>query len=241
MPSTWPTPRVWTAGERVSASKMNELSTAFGVLFPFTTGGDLAYRDAAGAYLTRLAHVVGGLLIGGAAHPEWLDNPVSLGLLQNDSSGYPSYLTGGNALEVLRKNAANNGFEFAPAPGLHTRGNVDFSPGGQSFSGGWADITGATFDLTLTVACTVVVLAVVTGYNGTAGRAFYVRANVNGTGDPAGSFPFNGGAARNEAVPYIYYATGIPAGTRTVKLQCQADVNPNVVERGRLIALAFAE
>jgi hypothetical protein len=55
MPSTWPTPRVWTAGERVSASKMNEISTALSVLFPYTAGGDMSYRDPAGSYLTRLA------------------------------------------------------------------------------------------------------------------------------------------------------------------------------------------
>jgi hypothetical protein len=55
MPDTWVTPRVWTAGERVGASKMNEISNDFRSLFPFTTGGDLAYRDPAGAYLARLA------------------------------------------------------------------------------------------------------------------------------------------------------------------------------------------
>lgn len=55
MPDIWITPRVWLAGERVTATKMNEISNDLRVLFPHTTGGDTAYRDPAGAYLTRLA------------------------------------------------------------------------------------------------------------------------------------------------------------------------------------------
>ena len=53
MPATWPTPRVWVAGERVGASKMNEISAGLGVLYPYTTAGDLARRSAAGNYLER--------------------------------------------------------------------------------------------------------------------------------------------------------------------------------------------
>ncbi len=70
--ATWVTPRVWVAGERVSASKMNEISTDLGILFPHTTAGDLAFRSAASTDLTRLANVAGGLLIGGATVPEFL-------------------------------------------------------------------------------------------------------------------------------------------------------------------------
>jgi len=127
---------------------------------------------------------------------------------------------------------------------LHTKNTVYFAPGGQQFTGStWGDITGATFNLTLTVTCTIMVWAVVTGYQQDSGRAFYVRANVNGVADPESSFPYNGTQVRNESLPYIYYATGITAGTRTVKLQTQGDGGSNgvFVERGRLIALAFAE
>jgi hypothetical protein len=55
MPDTWVTPRVWTAGERVGQSKMNEISQDLRVLFPYTTPGDLAFRSASGNYLDRLA------------------------------------------------------------------------------------------------------------------------------------------------------------------------------------------
>ncbi|HLA87360.1 MAG TPA: hypothetical protein VJL10_05035 [Anaerolineales bacterium] len=42
-----------------------------------------------------------------------LPKPASLGLLMNDAAGVPSYFTGGAALQVLRKNAANTAFEWA--------------------------------------------------------------------------------------------------------------------------------
>lgn len=148
-------------------------------------------------------------------------------VLKNTSAGVPSWL----ALTQLKG-------------ALHAIGTVDFAPGGQSFASTWADITGATLTLTLAVTCTVVVMAQVTGYNPTTGTAFFVRGMVDGTGDAAANQVFNGGsttAARNEALGYIYQATGIPAGSRIVKMQCQANGTTNYVERGRLIALAFAE
>lgn len=74
MPDTWPTPRVWVASERVSASKMNEISTGLRVLYPVTAGGDVTYRDPAGDYLTRLA------------------KPSADSVLKNTSGGVPSWL-----------------------------------------------------------------------------------------------------------------------------------------------------
>lgn len=118
MPDTFPTPRVWTAGERVSAAKMNEISTALSVLFPYAAGGDIAYRDPAGAYLTALS------------------KPAGLGLLQNSSAGIPSYLTGGSALQALMKNAANNGYEWAGLAYRRQGGNSTIwsSPGTTSYT-----------------------------------------------------------------------------------------------------------
>lgn len=154
-----------------------------------------------------------------------LAKPSVASLLAMDSSGVPSWLA------------------ITSVGGLHAKGTVDFAPGGQTFSGAWADITGATLDLVLTATCTIIVLAQVVGYNNTAGNAFLVRAVVNGAADPATNLPFNGGAsiARNENLSYEYYAINVPAGTRTVKLQCEQQGTNNVVERGRLIALAFTE
>lgn len=160
----------------------------------------------------------------GATSLAKLAKPSVDSVLKNTSAGTPSWL----ALTQLKG-------------ALHDIDLVDFNPGGQSFASTWADITGATLTLTPAVTCTIVVLAVVTGYNGTGGRSFYYRAMVDGVADGAANLPFNGGAARNEGLPYIYRATGVAPGSRVVKLQCQADTNPNVVERGRLIAAAFVE
>ncbi len=132
--------------------------------------------------------------------------------------------------------------DLTTIPGiLHTKGVANFTPNGQTFSGGWADITGATLTLTLGTTCTILALAAVTGYQGVTGRSFFIRALINGVADASPTNMFNGGQARNEALPYIYYATEVPSGARIVKLQCAADTDANHVERGRLIALAFAE
>ena len=192
-------------------------------LYPYTTAGDLAYGVSAGGALARLGLSVGGVMYGGASAPAWLAKPSVDSVLKNTSAGVPSWLAMGNI------------------PGLlHKKGYIDFEPGGQVFSGGWADISGSSFNLVLSYTCTIVVRAVVTGYNATTGRGFFVRANVNGTGD-AGLLAFNGGDAINRALAYEYYATGITAGTRTIKMQCQADTDPNYVQRGRMFAFAYVE
>lgn len=204
MPDIWNTPRVWTAGEKVTASKKNDESENFRVLFPFTAAGQVAYSSAADQ-LAALA------------------KPSVDGIFRMLSTGVPNYVP------------------YSQIKGsLHDIDMVDFAPGGQVFSSTWADITGATLTLTLEVTCTIAVLAVVTGYQNTVGRVFFVRAMVNGVGD-AGTLPYNGGQARNEGLPYIYRATGVTAGSRVVKMQCQADTDANRVERGRLIAAAFVE
>lgn len=72
MTDTWIAPRIWVTSERVGQSKMNEISNNLRVLYPHTTSGDMAYRDPAGAYLTRLA--VGGantFMKGGGSIPAY--------------------------------------------------------------------------------------------------------------------------------------------------------------------------
>lgn len=153
-----------------------------------------------------------------------LGKPSVDAVLKNTSAGTPSWLPLTSVKGML-----------------HAIGSVDFSPNGQAFTTAWADITGATLTLSLSVTCTIAVLAVVTGYNNTSGLAFYVRGVVDGTADGAAALPFNGGAQRNEGLPYIYRATGVTAGSRIVKLQCHGNGQTSYVERGRLIAAAFVE
>lgn len=150
----------------------------------------------------------------------------------------------GAATTVLGSNGSAPVWTHSPplAGMLHKSGSVDFSPG-QSFASTWADVTGASLSLVLSYTCTVLVWAAITGYNATAGRTFYLRANVDGNTDSAPTLSSNGGVTggRNEALPYLFRIASIGSGTKTVKLQCQADTDPNVVTRGRMIALAFLE
>ena len=190
-------------------------------LWPYTTAGDLAYASNA-TNLARLALTVGGILYGGASAPAWLAKPSVASLLQNDNAGIPSWIA------------------KTSVGGIHAKGTVDFSPGGQTFTA-WADITGATFNLTLTVQCTIVVLAIINGYQGTAGNGIDIRAVVNSVADAGPPLMGNGGAVRNEALPYIYWVAGIAAGTRTVKLQAYGGATTAYVQTGRLMAFAFAE
>lgn len=148
--------------------------------------------------------------------------PAGPSLLFNDAAGVPSWIA---------KNAVG---------GLHAKGLQTFAPGGQTMTA-WTDITGATLTLTLTAACTILVLAVVVGYQVTGGNSIYVRAVVDGGAD-ANPKPFNGGEVRNESLPYIYYATGIASGARVVKMQAMGSGGTNAsIDSGVLIALAFAE
>ena len=55
MPDIWITPRIWTVGERVGQSKMNEISNNLRALYPYTAAGDISYRSTSGDYLAALA------------------------------------------------------------------------------------------------------------------------------------------------------------------------------------------
>lgn len=156
-----------------------------------------------------------------------LAKPSADSVLKNTSGGVPSWL----ALTALKGT-------------LHTIQTSEFSPGGQAFSSGWANITLGYVTLTLTVPCTVVVFSTITGYNSNTGRAFMVRATIDGVADPASYYPYDGGlttGAKNETIPYVYVATGITAGSRLVRMQCTSDSSTSYVERGRIVAAAFVE
>ncbi len=91
MPDTWITPRIWTVGERVGQSKINEISNNLRVLYPYTTGGDLAYRSAAGDYLARLALVVGGVLFGDDTAPAYTPAGTQYQFLMSNGAADPAF------------------------------------------------------------------------------------------------------------------------------------------------------
>lgn len=102
---TWVTPRVWVAGERLTASKMNEISSSLSAVYPHTTAGDIAYRDASSAILTRLAKVTGGILYGGASVPAYLAN-VAGGVLHGGAS-LPAFSAAGTLGQFLKSNGTS--------------------------------------------------------------------------------------------------------------------------------------
>lgn len=74
MPDIWITPRIWTVGERVGQSKMNEISNNLRALYPYTAAGDISYRSTSGDYLAALAKgsaYQGLRMNSGATAPEW--------------------------------------------------------------------------------------------------------------------------------------------------------------------------
>lgn len=129
---------------------------------------------------------------------------------------------------------------------FHTWGEVDFAPG-QTMSGIWADITGATLTLTLGVACSIMVIASVTGYNQHSGGGdkppFYIRASVDGNVDGHPEYLENLAEVtpRNENLPYLFLKSGIAAGSRIVKLQSKATTDYNIITSGRLQAWAMVD
>ncbi len=116
-------------GQTYSAANYNtQVRDNINGIWVCTTAGDMIYATGASA-AARLALVTGGIMYGGASAPAWLAKPASVGILKNTSSGVPSWITGGNAYDVLRRNAANTDFEFA-SPALATcvvKHSADFS------------------------------------------------------------------------------------------------------------------
>jgi hypothetical protein len=162
----------------------------------------------------------------GASTLSKLAKPASLLVLTMDSTGVPVWQSCGNI-----------------SGGLHTKGTVDFSPSQTITSTSLTDITGATLTLVTSVTCTIYVEANIVGYQATGGRTILLASVVGGVVDP-NLIQSNGGdaAARNEALPYIYYATGVAAGNIIVKLQSKKDATANVyIHDGRLTAIAYAE
>jgi len=99
-------------GQTYSAANYNtQVRDNINGIWVLTTAGDMLYATGASA-ANRLALVPGGVMYAGASAPAWLAKPASLGLLQNDNAGTPSYLTGGSAYDVLQKNSANNAFAW---------------------------------------------------------------------------------------------------------------------------------
>lgn len=127
---------------------------------------------------------------------------------------------------------------------FHDWQTADFS-NDQDFKTSWEDVTGSSVTLTLTVTCTVVIIATVTGYNKRATNNLYpfeIRGVIDGVADAANK-PYNRSQnpARNEAMGYIYYSSGITSGSRIAKLQSDYNSDWNHITQGRIIAFALVD
>ena len=157
----WAVPRIWVAGERVSASKMNEISNALTVLYPYTAGGDIAYASDADT-LAALA------------------KPSGLALLQSTSAGVPSWVVGGSAGQVVRRNIAGTGFELSAAnPHCIVSRSADFSYTSGVITwntdvldtGGWHSTSTNTSRITVPETGIYIPGAVLSYYEGSGGAA----------------------------------------------------------------------
>lgn len=224
--TAWPTVLSgdsWSASQHNTYGRDNDLA-----YWVYTTAGDLAYATSSST-LARLAKPTTGN-----------------GVLQMSTAGAPSYVEAPStdAYKVLRV-AAAGGWEKAVSSGLHKIGYAN-GVSDQNFAGGWADITGASVTLALDVKCTIIVVGLAFGYNNTSnyGNRFVVRGVIDGTADAdqngigMGTWPQS---PVNQTLAYVWYKTGVLAGSRITKLQCTALGNPNYVTSFRMVALAFAE
>ena len=180
----------------------------------------------------------------GASSAARLAKPASIGLLQNGSPGVPSWLTGGSALQVLRKNAANTGFEFAEPANLHTKGMVSSIVEGTTSSTFPVDVPYMTLDLVLTSTCTVVVFGVGSAaVSSSTIYAGYISAVIDGVSMIADNSLPHTFMGQYAPISVMWYRTGILAGTRNVKLQMMIQNASRVMYwgGGYLIALAFKE
>lgn len=151
-----------------------------------------------------------------------------------------------NSIGALKEQADALALDVAAiAGGLHAMGIVSAKPD-QLITGALTDITGMTVTLTLTETCTILLLASNTLYcdTTTVGFTCYVVGSINGVADATHpEYQANGShnPQRNEGLMYIHAKTGVPAGSRIVKLRAQNSGSNVYYTSGRLIALAFKE
>ena len=162
-------------------------------------------------------------------------------MLYADTAASLARLAKGTAGQVLSMNAGATAPEWGGT--IKDIDLIDVSPGQTFSNAAWEDITGATLTLTLPTTCTIFILASVTGYVNAdlAGYSFNIRGSIDGNTDADNNYNGSANPKRNEAFPYFWYKTGITAGNKIVKLQCQQKTQNLYVTKARLIAFAFAE
>lgn len=206
MTDTWSDPRVWVALETLTATKMNEISTALRVLYPFSAVGDILYASA----LDELSV---------------LSNPTDPGILVN-FAGTPAYLeaAAGTALQFLRVNQTRTGFEFS-AGGLSV--NSKSVTSGYSYAtSAERDVPNSLLSVTVDVTSTIVVYGHLVGYCSTNAKHGWFWVNVNGVNYSTAA---KLGTSAVVTIALFGVFTGISAGSKTIKLREKPEFGGNAV------------
>ncbi len=143
-----------------------------------------------------------------------LAKPAGLGLLQNDAAGVLAWLTGGSPLQVLRKNAANNAFEFGNtsiAIQWHYNGT-----GHNYNSTTERDMPNSSKTLVVPVQSTVLTWAKILVANASGNCWTHYRVSIDGV---PGFFSKYLYGAQTITLPAWGIHTGVAAGTITIKLR----------------------
>lgn len=178
-----------------------------------------------------LAYALDGNTLAGLA------KPASLGLLKNDAAGTPSWLTGGSAYQVLRKNAANNGFEFAG--GGFVVASYNNATGHSYPTNVWRDMPNSSAAIVPLVTSTIVVFGNIINYGGGTYGERRFKFNIDGT--DIDTHISHESYQINEwlTTPVFGIKTAVGAGSRTIKLREIADAGNFTVEQLAWIAIAI--
>jgi hypothetical protein len=210
-------------GQTYPASSYNTyIKDNIAALWPFTAAGDLAYAANATS-LSRLA------------------KPANTGILTNNSAGTVAWLNAAvaNALKVVRVNAGGTAFELGAASiavfSFHDETAHSYG------TNTWRDMPNTSLAITLPWVATLICLGSIQEF-GTGTYGFFEACfNINAA-DVVG---FN--AARTygqnavEMIPIFAIKTGVPAGSRTIKIRENSSAAGYTVNAKQYIVLAIAE
>ena len=143
---------VVATGDWIDAAWINQyLRDNFNAIFQgMAAGGDIPYAVDANTVGALAIGAAGGVLTSSGSAPQWLAKPASVGLLKNDATGTPSYLTGGSKLQILRKNYGDTDIEWGSlvlrrqggsATVWTQPGTTAYTPTGANIQTGYVSIT----------------------------------------------------------------------------------------------------
>jgi hypothetical protein len=191
-------------------------------LWPYSAAGDLAYAANA-TTLSRLA------------------KPANAGLLTNNSAGAVAYLNAAvaDALKGVRVNAAGTGFELGTS-GISVYSFTN-STAYSYTSAAWRNMPNSSTTITLLATSTIICLGSIAEY-GTGTYGFFdALFNIDGTDITAFTASRTYGIDNIDMIPIFGIKTGVPAGSRIIKIRESCGAAGYTVNAKQYIVLALAE